>query len=71
MLAARSFWNQLHRVHEDESGMVTLETILVLGAVALPILVFILKFGWPSVSEFFVSGRNELEAESRRITTGN
>ncbi len=44
-----SFRQLLQRVHRDERGAVTLETILIIGAIALPILIFLLKFGWPRI----------------------
>jgi Flp pilus assembly pilin Flp len=58
-----SFWNLLKRVHEDEKGAVSLETILIIGAIALPILIFLIKVGWPRVKEYFTTGLDELEAE--------
>ena len=36
-----SLLNLLRRVHEDEEGAVSLETILIIGAIALPILIFL------------------------------
>ena len=39
-------WRRLLlRVHRDERGAVSLETILIIAAIALPILIFILKIG--------------------------
>ena len=31
------------------------------GNIALPILIFIIKFGWPRIREFFNKGMTELE----------
>src|SRR5438270_468124 len=36
------------KVHRDERGAVSLETILIIGAIALPILIFVVKYGWLS-----------------------
>jgi len=51
----------LEKVHEDEQGAVSLETILIIGAIALPVLIFLIKFGWPKIREFFNKGLDELE----------
>ncbi len=58
-----SFWDLLKRVHGDEGGAVSLETILIVGAIALPILIFLIKVGWPRIKEYFTTGLDELEAE--------
>lgn len=63
-----SFWNLLKRVHGDEKGAVSLETILIIGAIALPILIFLIKVGWPRVKEYFTTGLDELEAERQNAT---
>jgi hypothetical protein len=55
-------WMSLFRkVHEDDRGAVSLETILIIGAIAIPILIFLIRFGWPRVREFFNQGLTELE----------
>ena len=56
-----SLWNLLRRVHEDEEGAVSLETILIIGAIALPILIFLIKFGWPRIKAYFERGLEDLE----------
>ena len=53
----------LRRVHDDEQGAVSLETILIVGAIALPILIFLIKVGWPRVKSYFNEGLEDLEAE--------
>ena len=53
----------LRRVHRDEEGAVSLETILIIGAIALPILIFVIKVGWPRVKSFFNQGMSDLESE--------
>ncbi|NLY00300.1 MAG: hypothetical protein GXY83_29740 [Rhodopirellula sp.] len=58
-----SFWRLLKRVHGDEKGAVSLETILIIGAIALPILIFLLKVGWPRVKNYFDQGLTDLESE--------
>lgn len=59
------------RIHRDECGAVSLEHVLVIGAVALPILVFVLKFGWPRVREYFFDGVSQLETETDRVVDGS
>lgn len=56
-----SLWAIVKRVHADERGAVSIETILIIAAIALPILIFIIKFGWPRIREFFNKGMTELE----------
>ncbi|MGQ0634378.1 MAG: hypothetical protein ACT4QC_07205 [Planctomycetaceae bacterium] len=58
------------RLHNDERGAVTLETLLVIGAVALPILIFTLKFGWPRIRQYFFTGMTSLENQSDRLLDG-
>jgi Flp pilus assembly pilin Flp len=53
----------LRRVHRDERGAVSLETILIVGAIALPILIFLIKVGWPRVKDYFNQGLQDLEGE--------
>jgi hypothetical protein len=57
----------LRRVHENENGAVSVETILILGAIAIPILIFLLKFGWPRIKEYFHRGMDDLEAEREGV----
>jgi len=54
----------LRKVHEDERGAISLETILIIGAIALPILIFLIKVGWPKVKEYFNQGLEDLEEAS-------
>jgi Flp pilus assembly pilin Flp len=61
----------LSRLHRDERGAVSLETILIIGAIALPILIFLIKIGWPAMRNMFVANSRELEIESDRIKHGS
>ena len=56
------------RVHNDERGSVSLETILIIGAIALPILIFLIKVGWPRVKDYFTQGLEDLEEGSQNAT---
>jgi len=53
----------LWQVHQDQRGSVSLEQILIIGAIALPILIFLIKFGWPRVKGYFNQGLEDLETE--------
>ncbi|HEY2250075.1 MAG TPA: hypothetical protein VGH74_03400 [Planctomycetaceae bacterium] len=60
----------LRKVHRDERGAVSLETILIIGAIALPILIFIIKYGWPRIRNYFYKGMTDLEGQSDKVTNG-
>lgn len=51
----------LGRVHRDERGAVSLETILIIGAIALPVLIFLIKVAWPRIQDYFQNNLTELE----------
>lgn len=51
----------LREVHADQRGAVSLEVILVIGAIALPILIFLIKYGWPRIKAYFERGLQDLE----------
>lgn len=51
----------LQAIHRDERGAVSLETILIIGAIAIPILIFLIKVGWPRIKNFFNQGLSDLE----------
>ncbi len=59
--ATPSLWSLLRRIHRDEEGAVSIETILIIAAIAIPILIFIIKFGWPRIKTWFNQGMDELE----------
>ena len=55
----------LKRIHRDERGGVSIETVLILAAIALPILIYLIKVGWPSLKAFFNRGMTDLETSSQ------
>jgi hypothetical protein len=66
----------LRKVHEDEAGVVSLETILIIGAIALPILIYLIMKAWPAVRNYFETGMNDLQTDpstagSNGSTLGN
>jgi hypothetical protein len=61
----------LRRIHEDEGGSISLETILIIGAIAIPILLFLLKIAWPTIKTFFNSGMSDLQTSSDNVSGGN
>lgn len=67
-----SSWGKLLRaVHESEDGAVSLEMILILGAIALPILIFLITKGWPTIKQYFNSGLQDLTSGSNAAKTSN
>ena len=70
MTQPASFRKLLQRVHRDEEGAVSLETILIIGAIAIPILIFILRVGWPRIRTFFSGGMDDLEVERANTQQG-
>jgi Flp pilus assembly pilin Flp len=61
------FFKSLHR---DERGAVSLETILIIGAIAIPILIFLVRVGWPMVKDQFTNNTKRLQIESDRVANG-
>ena len=59
----------LRQVHHDERGAVSIETVLIIAAIALPVLIFILKFGWPRIKDFFNKGMTDLESGANTATS--
>jgi len=59
-----SLWGLMKKIHSDEEGAVSLETILIIAAVAIPILIFIIKFGWPRVRDYFDTQMDNLETST-------
>jgi hypothetical protein len=60
----------LKKVHRDERGAVSLETILIIGAIALPILIFVVRYGWPRIRNYFYKGMTDLENSSDQVKQG-
>lgn len=50
----------LKKIHEDEDGSISLETILIIGAIALPILIFLIVKAWPTIKAYFNTGLEDL-----------
>jgi Flp pilus assembly pilin Flp len=70
MKQPRSFLPRLlARIHRDERGGVSIETVLILAAIALPILIYLIKVGWPSLKAFFNKGMTDLESGSNSAQT--
>ncbi|MES2789114.1 MAG: hypothetical protein V4719_05795 [Planctomycetota bacterium] len=71
MRKPRNFRELLDRIHNDENGAVSLETILIIGAIAMPILIFLLKYGWPKIKTFFNQSLDNLEQSSNSVQNGS
>jgi Flp pilus assembly pilin Flp len=63
-------WNLLKRVHRDQKGAVSIETVLIIAAIALPILIFVIRFAWPRIKQFWIEGMDSLEAGADDAVTG-
>ncbi len=48
----------------------SIETILILAAIAVPILIFILKVGWPKIQKYFNESTDTLIEESYNTQQG-
>ena len=48
----------------------SIETILILAAIAVPILIFILKVGWPKIQKYFNESTDTLIEESYNTQSG-
>lgn len=59
-----SWMNLLQRLHRDEKGAVSLETILIVGAIAIPCLIFLVKYAGPRITAYFSTGMDNLETGS-------
>lgn len=58
----------IQKLHRNERGAITLETVLIIAAVAIPILIFILKWGWPKIRSFFNEGMDNLQEEAENTS---
>lgn len=70
MRKPQNFRELLDRLHNDEDGAVSLETILIIGAIAMPILIFLLKYGWPKIKNYFNQSLDNLENSSNNVING-
>lgn len=64
----QSLGDLLRKVHEDEQGAVSLETVLIVGAIAIPVLLFLLKIAWPGIKNFFNAGMSDLETSAKDVS---
>ena len=71
MRKPQSFRELCDRLHNDEDGAVSLETILIIGAIAMPILIFLLKYGWPKIKNYFNTSMDNLQNSSNNVINGN
>ena len=68
MKSSNSWWKLLKKVHKNERGSVSLETVLIIGAIAIPILIFLIGYGWPRIKRIFNSGLDDLGQKSQNAT---
>ncbi|MEX0703720.1 MAG: hypothetical protein WD069_16605 [Planctomycetales bacterium] len=70
MQAKPTLRSLLKRVHSDERGALSLETILIIGAIALPILIFLIKVAWPRIRDNFSTRVEDLNDPEKPIGLG-
>jgi len=63
-MSLRRLSNVLRALHRDQRGAVSLETILIIGAIALPILIFLIRIAWPMIKGMMVHNLDVLESTS-------
>lgn len=71
MSVKNPFRSLLRRLHRDERGAVSLETILIIGAIALPILIWLVRWGWPMVRGYFEDNMNKLGNDTDDVMQNN
>ena len=54
----------LKRLHHDERGALTIETVLIIAAIALPVLIIIIKLGLPPMKKYFFENLERLGTET-------
>lgn len=59
------------RTSSTKRGALSIETILILAAIAVPILIFILKVGWPKIQNYFEESTDTLIEESYNTQEGS
>ena len=68
--AKDSLGKLLKQIHQDERGAVSLETILVVASIAIPVILFVYKIGWPKIQKLFSDGINNLQTEAGNVSNG-
>lgn len=71
MQTIREFRSLLARVHRNERGAVSIETVMIIGAIAIPILIWVIKAGWPRIQDYFNDGMTNLEEGSNNAQQNN
>jgi Flp pilus assembly pilin Flp len=59
----------LRKLDHDERGAVSFETILIIAAIALPILIFLLRVGWPRIKALWTKGMSDIEGAQNAATS--
>ena len=64
-----TLFSLLKKIHNDKAGGVSIETVLIIAAIALPILIFVIKFGWPRIRRLFEDQMKDLEGGAEKART--
>jgi hypothetical protein len=62
-----SLMGLLRKVHQSEDGAVSIETVLVIGMIALPILGWLVWKKWPQIKAYFDQGLGDLEQGGQQV----
>lgn len=71
MSALRPLKKILKRIHNDERGAVSIETVLIVAAVAIPILIFIVNFVMPRLKDSFSQNMDDLDLDADNMANQN
>jgi hypothetical protein len=63
-------WHRRLKRTRGRRGALSIETILILAAISVPILIFILKVGWPKISKYFNESTDNLIEQSYNTQQG-
>jgi len=55
-----SFRRLFKQIHRDEQGALSLEAVLIIAVIALPVLIVLYKFAWPGIKSYFYQGLEEV-----------
>lgn len=68
IVAIRKWIRRLARtIRRDEQGALSLEAVLLIGAIAIPVLIGFMKWGYPKVKTYFMDGINDLEVQTDNV----
>ena len=70
MVKKPSAFGLLRKIHEDEDGAMSLESVLLIAVIALPILVVLYKFVWPGIKTYLFEQMEDLDIQIEEDGSG-